>query len=718
MTKNIVALQNGLAIIPTDRKIMPASEANEHSKLAASIQAELMNLGFMLNKDAFHAAELAPREWLLSFHNEALGHLRKALGAHRNFRPFYGNFPTQVMEMSDIELFVNAFVHYLSDGKWEPNKKLKERGISFENTEFKIIKLGNENDFRNIFTRLVSVNSSLTDADKLTVAWFVDTYKAEGLSVPEVIPFKETLCILAAKGLNVKVKQATDVLRVAVYLSGGDISLPSIPKVTVKEVHPGWRQWFFESLKTAQEQARESFKFKKFTRAERRQILGLLEKTTLDVSEMQGRLGRWLRLGEVLHPGEYAAKFPKTHAAFRDLRNQSKFEKIRTFHGRVDLAFAKDWRSGVALLAERPGEFARKLDWMVRTFEPTPVLNQFAEIGDKISSKVLFELYNHFDARTKPEAVRSIMLKGNQSKMQVLEPLAPLSEGLAERIKATIFGILQEKISGLPSLGKVWIDPKLKDVPVPFAMRSVNSAVKTYVRGTRIPFRADAKVVRPFIHWFDDNGSVDLDLSVGFYSETLQSLGAISFHNLRNHDLNCTHSGDIRHRQGACAEYVDVDIQRCLSKGVRYAMVQVNNYDGRPLHAVKDCVFGLMEREKPVANEIFVPKTITNCMGIANESSTVNICMLDLQEKNYIWMDMETAGNFAMYESVADKTLDMIKSLLGTPKISVYDLLKLHADARGSHVPSLLGGMFIADLKFRWEDFVTDYSKVAMFMTF
>lgn len=53
----------------------------------------------------------------------------------------------------------------------------------------------------------------MTEQDKETVAWLIDTYGGQR-TLPKVIPFKETLCILAANGLEVPVKTLTDVLRV------------------------------------------------------------------------------------------------------------------------------------------------------------------------------------------------------------------------------------------------------------------------------------------------------------------------------------------------------------------------------------------------------------------------------------------------------------------------------------------------------------------------
>ena len=701
LTRNIIALQRGWAIIP-------AGDA-DHTNLAATVQAELMQLGYVLDASAFAAACRAPREWLVQFHDEVLGDLRKRMGADHPYPPFYVNFPQQVMDTSTAELFINAMVHYLSGGAWEPPQALYSRRIAFENTDFKPVTLATEDQFKQLFTRLAGINQSLTVQDKEALVWLIDTYGSQ-LQLPPVVPFKETMCILASLGVDVPVKTPTDVLRIAVHMSGGDISLPSVPKPYRNEIYPNATAWFFEHARKANEQQRSAFKFRKFSRPERRRILTWLEQTGADPAEMQSRCGRWLRLGEVLHVGEHASRFPRSAKAFAALRNQP--PKVRTYNAEVDLAFARRWPDGLALLMKRPGELARRLDWLLRKYDRRPVLDGFESVAGAISSKVLFELYNHFAARIDADTPRVVMIKGRGSKMKTLPPLPAMPADLIQGIGNTILRELKGRFAKLPPLGQVWIDPRLREVPIPSGMRSVNTAVKTWVRGTRVPFRADAKVIRAFIHWNDEHGKEDLDLSASFYDEKLVQLAHLSFTNLKLPSFNCCHSGDVRHRVGASAEYVDVDIRHCLAGGVRYVMVQAYNYNARPMHSVKECVFGLMEREHAQANEVFVPRTISQCMPLANESTSVAVCVLDLQAGQYIWTDIESQQIIPMVEVASAQNAGVLRSMIFSRKMSVYELLKLHADVRGS----LVADHSAADVVMRWEDFASDYSHVATFM--
>jgi hypothetical protein len=706
LTKNQIALQRGFIVsqVNTNKTL---SILSKQEKL--SIQAELMQFGYILSEDALDAVSLTWFEDIMSY-------LKKSLGVG-NYLPFYKNFPKQVMELSHTELFMNAILHYWSEGTWEAPYELQERGYKFENTKFTTIKLGTEKDFANIFTTLVSINQSITENDKKVVEWFIANYR-DNLVMPKNIPFKETLCMLAGHGLNVPIANATDVLRIAVYFSGGDISLPAIPKVTIGEVLPGRRSYFFKNLKESQIAAKENFKFKNLTRSRRKYLLSLLENTNVDLGEMKQKIGRWIRLGEVLHVGEYKTRFPKAYEAFHLLRNSA--TEIKTFESKVDAAFSlynahhekSDLEKALLLLSKKPGVYARKLDYLLRTYDNNVVLELFEKIATKLSKKVLWELYNHFLNRdtSKP---RMIMIKGKKSIKKALKELPPMDKITINKIQNTILKCISYHFGQLESLGNVWIDQKLKKIPLPTAMRSVNTSVKTYVRGTRIPFNENAKVIRPYIHWFDQHGNEDLDLSVGFYDKNLHGLDHISYTNLKIESLNSCHSGDVRQRRGACAEYVDIDIATCLKMGVRYAMVQVHNFQNRPMHSMKDCVFGMMEREFPESNLVFVPKTITNAVAIANESSTVCIAVLDLQEKEYIWLDLELQSRgLANIESTKSVVNQMIKGVINSESLSVYDILLLHAQSRGKVVMKAED----AKTKFEYDDFVTSYDKIATFM--
>jgi len=687
MTRNIIALQKGLVCSPND--------GMDNRIAVGTVQSHLMQYGYMLDEDAFFALAKADLSFIEKFNDEVITHLKEVLGGKRNFEPLYKNFPEEVMSKSDFELYMNAIMHYWSHGTWEPSTVTYEKPIKFEKIKYNLIKYGDEKRFAKIFTDLVSVNTSLTPQDLEIVKWFVTN--GGKLVFPEVIPFKENLCTLAGMGIEgLPVKTSTDVLRIAVHLSGGDISLPKVPSSKVRG-----NRWSRELVANV---AREKFKFKKFTRKERKYILSLLEQTNCDPKEMVLKDQRWIRLGEVLHPGEYKALFPKSFDAFNKIRN----EKVKSWFALLNEGFAKGLDNGLRVLSQRPGEFARRIDWLVRTYpkDIELILKYFGLAVMNTSNKVLFEVYTHFENRLTPKTGRSIMVKGSR-KRTPLPNLPAIPSEIVEAIHSKIFETLRNKFSKQESLGNCWIDEELKKIPLPTNMRSMNFSTKPTVRGQRVPLNnPEAKVIRPFVHWMDKHGSEDLDLSVTFIGD--RKVEVLSYSNLRV-GQSC-HSGDVRHRQGPCAEYIDIVVEDALANGHKFAVVDVRNFNGRGLNTV-ETAFGIMEREHPTSNKAWLPETIANCQSLESQSTNTLICIIDLVTREYIMLDIDTEGTTYARGDIK-KTLEMVKHYSELPKVSVYDLVLLHVEGRGKQVTLDEN----VDTYFKYEDFCYSYETTGKLM--
>lgn len=686
LTKNIVALQKGLVVPPND--------GMDNRIAVATVQSHLMEWGYMLDQDAFFELSKSDLSFITKFNDEVISYLKEVMGGKRNYQPLYKNFPQEVMSMSDFELYINAILHYWSNGEWEPSTVTYEKPIKFEKIKYNLIKFGTQERFSQIFTDLVSINTSLSPQDLNIVKWFVES--GEKLVFPDVIPFKENLCTLAGMGIEgLPVKTPTDVLRIAVHLSGGDISLPKVPEKKVRA-----NRWTTLHVENPE---REKFKFKKFTRKERKYLLGLLENTNCDPKEMALKDQRWVRLGEILHPMEYKKLYPKAANVFNKIRN----EKVKTWYGILEDSFKKGLEEGLKVLSQRPGEFSRRIDWLIRTYpkQVELIMSYFSEAVKGTSNKVLFEVYNHFENRLEDNNNRSIMIKGSRKRTQ-LPSLPRLKSETVEMIHSRLFETLRDKYSKLEPLGNCWIDEELKKIPLPTNMRSMNFSTRPLLRGQRTPLdNQDAKVIRPFVHWFDKDGGEDLDLSATFVGE--KSREVLSFSHLKVG--KSVHSGDVRHRQGPCAEYIDIDIQDALNRGFKYVVIDVRNFNGRTLKSVES-TFGIMEREFPESNKTWLPETISGCQNLESESVNTLITIIDLETKEYIMLDVDSNGITASGD--IKNTLKVIEEYSKLPKVSVYDLILLHVEGRGKQV-TLDNNV---DTYFKLEDFMTSYEETGKLM--
>ena len=692
MTKNIVALLNGLVYLP---------ESDEANGLAATIQYELMQAGYMLDSDAFRAVEHAPYNEAVNFHREVIDYLRYMLGDMGDFKPFYKGFPREVMEKSHFELFINQLFHYWSDGTFIPDGWKGERPAALEHPRYTMLHRAEPNDFENIFTTLCAANQSLTQQSRDIILWFVREYPDVTRLLPEAIPFKETLCMLAAEDMPVRLATATDVLRLAVYLSGGDISLPPVPPSKYVIMCFGVPREYVNKASLA-------FRFKKFTRRERRLILTHLEQSTCDASEMVLRAEQWKRLGEILHVGDYAKRYPRSAEAFCAVRNYA-----RSWYAAVEATDSLEER--IAILSQRPGEYMRRVDHLLRMAqnetEQKAVINSFTQLLPRVSSKVLYELYNHFLRRTDADAARSILIKGKRIPI-FLEKLPTMDVTLVKQLNNYIEEELKRRYTTAEPLGKVYIDQRLKNVPLPLQMRGLNPSLKTRIRGTRVPLdNPNAQVIRFYLHWKDKDGTEDLDLFAAFINDSIENPAVDSISWATDLKSNCAvHSGDVRHVVGDCAEYIDVIMDEAR-KSYHYVIVTASNFERRPMSSV-DAAFGYMEREYPEANTIWMPETTTNSFRFSSESDGVNMVIIDLHKNEYIVLDIDSASHLPFENLHATLLHDVLHLYTATPMLNMYTLLSWHAAVRGELVECAEDADIIMD----YENFSSQYTECLKYM--
>ena len=87
---------------------------------------------------------------------------------------------------------------------------------------------------------------------------------------------------------------------------------------------------------------------------------------------------------------------------------------------------------------------------------------------------------------------------------------------------------------------------------------------------------------------------------------------------------------------------------------------------------------------------------------------------IDLQTLEYVILDMDMNGlPIAACNVPAMKTL--VESMLNPPKVSVYDLLTWHVEARGGELVTD-DAKETADEQFRFEDFSTSYVETLKWM--
>lgn len=679
---NIILRRKNRVFINDDDmlKSLSAAVGEKNKQIVATMNKNIEVFGYTMSEALFDKLVHMKAKNREVMYNTLVNGLKEITGADRVYNPMYPNFPESVMEKDDFELYFNAIVHYWSFGTLLPYEEKKERVPLFNVAKVKVLEAGSFDDLNDIFNNLCASKTSLSKSDVEDMIFILNSAK---VTLPDEIPFKENaacVCrLLVDTGVDTDgylcrkyIKTATDVLRLVAAMSDGDVSLA------------------------------ENTKFRNLKRGERRIIMNLLAGCGNAAEDMSRYAGRWIRVGEKLHPGEFAKneRYTKAVQAFGVIRNDG---KIKSFAGRVDAAVASgDVNTVVSLLKKRPGEFARRIDFLLRTFDKDAdrkaVIMSFASVAKDVSSTVLLQVREHFinkldgsdDMRVffpKGNLARSYYVKNNKTKT-IPEDVMKMVIAVCESTLVNIYGNRE-------FLGKVYIDEALKNYTVPFSLRSAGKTMTAVSRGSRIAIDDSAKIIRPFIWWTNTKDNIiDVDLSVAVFADNWDCLEHVSYTNLKSSRFGICHSGDITNGgpvdgEGV-AEFIDLDIEKALSAGARYAAFNVYNFSDENFSKMEHAAFGFMTRNDMKSGEIFEPSTVKQRMDLASATTTCIPVIFDLRERVLIWCDMALTADHVRagygginVESNLPSVVVTCKAMVDVKKPNLYDLFTFNAKARG-----------------------------------
>lgn len=675
---------NEILLRRKSRVIIPESnELGDLEKYVATINKNIENLGYTFSERLYKALCTTDLPWLVSFYKELIVCLKRFVGADVVYKPMYPSFPDSVMNTDEVTLYINAIVHYWSYGAVLPEEKKDERFPLFEATKIRVIDIGTYAELMDIFTNLINSKTSLSQQDKDDIVWFFENVADISKYLPDEIPFKENVALIGRLYLEhyplckendiyKYFKTATDVLRLVTAMSDGDISLAKNTK--------------YRSLK----------------RKERRIIMGLLQSCGNIEEDMKRYVQKWIRIGEILHPGEYNSEhYKKVILAFSKLRNG---EHIDTWRGRVVSGYEKaDYISVVKLLSQRPGEMARELDHILRlSDDQNLVINTFKSVADKVSTNVLLQVREHFlnrDTENRSES-RVFFPKGNLARAKcIANNLPEISQKYCSAIVKICENALVEQYKNREFLGNVYLSDEYKNYIVPFSQRSASKALKTIVRGSHLPISKDIKTLRGFIWWTNCGENdyfhrVDIDLTAVIFDENWNYIEHVSYTNLRSDKYRACHSGDITNggspEGDGVSEFLDTDIDSVVKYGARYIVYQVYNFTNQKFCDIPHAMFGWMERQDIGSGEIYEPKTVEQKIDLATQSTVCIPAIFDCVSREMIWCDMSISLDSCRNSNGGNNMESNLVGVAATcygivnmKKPNLYDLIKLHIQARG-----------------------------------
>lgn len=714
---NLLSL-NGLVLLPTlaDDGSSPA-ERHAH---ALTFQANIESLGFAWKRTDFQRLMGLPVATQAALYAQALPVLKDMVGV-RTHAPMYPNFPRQVMDASDAELLLNAWLHYVGDLfalRLVPDYPVEKRPKLREKTgALKPLGLVDAHEALDCWERWTQATVAWSAQQRAAavsgLAWAQE--QADAHTDPAFadrllrlsIPNRENKAVIAGAALHASGGRvvtdegrvtrpqghsefvplrhlrgliwpmanthATDVLRTVAAYAGGDVSLATPTRVP------------------------------NLSRPVRRALMAQIEEAAFSPTAKEDGFARreaWLRLGERLHPGEFKDRdFGQAKAFFDAVRNEA---PPVSWMAQLDAVLTADRSRArlphlLSLISERPGLFARQLRRVLAwagEAHGAAVLDAFAPHAGSVSTNVLLQAKHAFAHQG--QAQRVVLPKGQVGRMIVTpKPAAVIPPALAERVVQITHEALVARFAQLEPLGKVYVDPALAKVPVPYALRSASRALRTLPRGSAVPYDRLAKVVRLFIWWHERPdldttvGRIDIDLSAVVYDEAFNELTTCSFRGLRDEGL--THSGDLTSAPKGASEFIDVEVAK-LPKRSRYVAMMVNAFTSQQFNELPECFAGWMSRRSPQSGEIFEPRTVDNRFDLASPGRAVMPMVLDVKTGEVLWLDMPSHVRAPNYNAVVTQIASIgerIQALVNLSRPTLADLYALHVEARGEAVDDI-----------------------------
>lgn len=601
--------------------------------VARQLDAALMKVGFKLSGELLgHLSGLHPVV-VTETSQHVLDAVRELVGDHVAHNVYFIDFPENVPDT--LEFWIDCII----DALFDPDSAAKVT-LQLAFGRINLLDLPRYGNYQHSFEEMVAAHEQFIPSakDRVTILHLGGTLAEEALALylqlagsavplneadrellaelaavcltdpqPEVIPVRENKALInqvrLENGMPLLVDTVTDVLRLACALSGGDVTLETPAK--------------FVSL---------SRKTRRALLAALHEVVNTSEAKLADVNRYPEQ---WKRLGERLHPHEYAANYPLAQGVFAVARGD---RRVRTLAGKVEIALAQgDLAQAVKLLSVSPGMLMRSLDRLLRLAEKDQVetvLGAVEAVVGKVSGRVILSVREYLENRLSKGTYRVFVNRTGRA--WVTEDTR---DSLSETVVSRVAQVLDAEITQrLPQVEHLVFDPQVLGLALPMSQKTQASGFGILPRGSVMP--VEEGILRFFMHWKQHDRRTDYDLSVLMLDDDFQALGYVSYTNLKEGGY-AVHSGDLTSAPDGASEFIDIDLAQ-VDLRCRYLVPQVNIYSGEGFDEVEESFFGFMSRTREQMGQPFEARTVRSKSDLRG-SSRVALPIAFVREDEGAW---------------------------------------------------------------------------------
>lgn len=646
-----------------NRQILVVPSGNENNELlAATALKNLENMGFTIGKRGYELLSTATSEDIQNWYYDTEEKLKEITGGNHRYKPFYPNFPEQVMNLSELDRFIDQISHYIFGYKPEEVNK-KENVRSLEPFKLKVLEVfeeSKEEEAMNLAEEIFknTINTKMT-LDPATLRDAVNAYMSiddNWMDKTSNMTNRNLISYLYVKAIN----EGFDTHNMPKLVANDYIKIAKLYNL-LKEYESSassFKNFSFDEV--------ENEKIKSLPNKMRRFIAeGLNKVRNLEEDVARDKSG-FKALFRGIHIGEYK-KLNNVNEVARKLRAG---EPLETFYSKME-KFLRESRAFEAtnLLEKRPGEFIKKFSRLYASIESIQdkkladiTMLNFKQCLEKVSKEARLEdivsLSTYLDSRLREGRLPIHNVNGNLF-LSDKDPYINLFrredvKDFQEIIKAGI----KEQVKDAPEkYGRVYIEPDMYKMKLPSNIKDKSDTPHGYTKGSRLPIEGD-KNIRFFIWWTNtETRKVDIDLSANIYGHNGQAIPLVDFNDNGKsiaqicrigfsesyNSFGCTHSGDIINGgningNGAC-EYIDVDFNKLKEKNAKYVQMYVNVYSGDTFHNLPNAEFGWQERKELDKSAQFNIKAVKSHSKCNGDYMGLTPIIIDVDNKEVIWVD-------------------------------------------------------------------------------
>lgn len=265
---------------------------------------------------------------------------------------------------------------------------------------------------------------------------------------------------------------------------------------------------------------------------------------------------------------------------------------------------------------------------------------------------------------------------------------------------AALHATAVELVRGYQTLGATYVDPALANDKAPGAEMRSASGGSIMVPHSTIPFNLEKNLLIFGINWGQVKGNkdthIDVDLSAHAYSADGESLGYCSYSSLVSNGM--CHSGDYVNVpvSGTSTEAIVIDIEEMKKRGAAYIVPEVHCFSIESFRKAGNAHFVMQQREgkmgtrsplvairggwdidnkhygktgfctwkrnstQPIfTGEVFEPAACKCNILLNSDSSATVPCICDLENGQFLWLDMQIDA----YERVAPSVTEDPKNM-------------------------------------------------------